>query len=230
MGDRDWMRLHVETVFNLDATGRMARVKPDGSAAPRFFLGRTTEGNDWWFRSDLDGELVEALGALCLEEPMGQPISREPRGLDQFERLLSEHSPIKKRWAGPAYRFPEDVATSVETVLVTEENSDLLIPYFEDWLGDVQNCQPFAALLQDGRAVSLCATVRTSSRADEAGADTRPEFRGQGFAGHVVAAWARAVGRLGRIPLYSTSWENEASQAVARKLGLIQFGTDLHVT
>ncbi len=55
------MRLHVETLFPLDASGRIVSVKPDGSAAPRFFLGRTKEGNVWWFRQDLEGELLEAL-------------------------------------------------------------------------------------------------------------------------------------------------------------------------
>ena len=224
------MRLHVETLFPLDATGRMVRVKPDGGAAPRFFLGRTKEGNECWFRQDLDGELVEKLEALCSEESSSQSITGPPQGRSQFERLLSDYSPIEKRWAGPAYRFPDDISTTAETVLVTEENADLLLPHLEDWLGDLLDCQPLVALLQNGRAVSLCATVRTTGRADEAGVDTHPEFRGRGFAGHVVAAWAGTVGRLGRIPLYSTSWENAASQAVARKLGLIQFGADLHIT
>ncbi|MDQ3856704.1 MAG: GNAT family N-acetyltransferase, partial [Chloroflexota bacterium] len=31
----------------------------------------------------------------------------------------------------------------------------------------------------------------------------------------------------GKVPLYSTSWDNSASQAVARKLGLVQYATDL---
>ncbi|MGH2617528.1 MAG: GNAT family N-acetyltransferase, partial [Thermomicrobiales bacterium] len=41
--------------------------------------------------------------------------------------------------------------------------------------------------------------------------------------------WAQAVRQEGRIPLYSTSWENLASQAVARKLGLVLYGVDLDI-
>jgi len=52
-------------------------------------------------------------------------------------------------------------------------------------------------------------------------------YRGRGYANTVVAAWARDILATGRMPLYSTSWQNLASQAVARKLGLIQYGTDV---
>jgi len=31
-------------------------------------------------------------------------------------------------------------------------------------------------------------------------------------------------------PVYSTSWENAASQAVARKLGLTMYAADFHIT
>jgi RimJ/RimL family protein N-acetyltransferase len=66
--------------------------------------------------------------------------------------------------------------------------------------------------------------------AHEAGVETVPTFRGRGFAAQVVAAWVGAVREMGFVPLYSTSWENEASRSVARKLSLIQFGSDLHIT
>jgi hypothetical protein len=45
-----------------------------------------------------------------------------------------------------------------------------------------------------------------------------------------VAAWAKAVYDMARVPLYSTSWDNEPSRALAKRLGLIQYGVDLHFT
>jgi REP element-mobilizing transposase RayT len=42
----------------------------------------------------------------------------------------------------------------------------------------------------------------------------------------ITAAWALAMRGSGRIPLYSTSWMNTASLAVARKLGLVAYASD----
>ncbi len=225
------MRTHVETGFTLDAGGRMRRVNVrGGAAAPRFFIGQTPEGNQWWFRDDLDVDLVQALEALCLEEPVIRDVSRPSLRAGPYEAPLAERALITNVWTGPAYHFPDDIAVTVDPILIKEDRRSLLRPYCVEWLDDVGECQPFAVLLRDGQAVSLCATVRTTPRADEAGVETHQQFRGQGCAAQVVAAWARAVRELGRVPLYSTSWENTASQAVANKLGLIQYGAVLHIT
>ncbi|MGI8968757.1 MAG: GNAT family N-acetyltransferase [Chloroflexota bacterium] len=86
------------------------------------------------------------------------------------------------------------------------------------------------AVIEDSVAVSLCFSARLTARAVEAGVETAVGYWGRGYAATVVTAWACAVHATGRIPQYSTSWENLASQAVARKLRLIQYGVDLSLS
>jgi GNAT superfamily N-acetyltransferase len=221
----------VETAFTVDDDGRLHRVnEPRGGAAPRFFIGQTPEGNRWWFRHDLDVDLVRVLEARCQEEPVVRDVSGPSLRPDPYADLLAKHAPVAKVWTGPTYWVQADVGPPADAVLIKEDERALLEPYCAEWLDDVGECQPFATLLRDGHAVSLCATVRTGLTAHEAGVETHPTFRGRGYAAQVVAAWARAVRDLGRMPLYSTSWENTASLAVARTLGLIQYGATLHIT
>jgi RimJ/RimL family protein N-acetyltransferase len=84
--------------------------------------------------------------------------------------------------------------------------------------------------VQDGRAISICRSVRIGQQAHEAGIETLPQFRGQGHAPIVASAWAAAVHELSRIPLYSASWQNKASQAVAHKLNMHQYAATFHIT
>ncbi len=60
--------------------------------------------------------------------------------------------------------------------------------------------------------------------------EPQPDFRGRGYASLATAAWASAVRASGREPLYSTDWQNAASQAVARHLGLTSCGEHLSWT
>ena len=59
--------------------------------------------------------------------------------------------------------------------------------------------------------------------------DTAEGFRGRGYAALVTAAWAQAIRAAGLTPVYSTSDDNHASRAVARKLRLREFGWDVQV-
>ena len=79
------------------------------------------------------------------------------------------------------------------------------------------------AIVEDGHPVSICFCARRSEVAAEAGVETVERYRGKGFGSRVTAAWALAIRASGRIPLYSTSWTNHASLAVARKLSLIPY-------
>ncbi|MDQ5850932.1 MAG: hypothetical protein M3380_02455 [Chloroflexota bacterium] len=90
--------------------------------------------------------------------------------------------------------------------------------------------QPWAVVLEDGGAVAFCFSSRLTARAASAGLETLEAYRRRGHGTAVVAGWAAAVQRLGRVPLYGTSWDNVASQGVARKLGLVCFGAGFSIT
>ena len=229
--ERALMRLHIETLFTHDARGRMVRVnEPGGKVAPRFFLGRTGAGLEWRLRDDLDESLAKELNAACRADARRATLSSSEGDATNYEELLARFAPIERKWTGPAFCFPESLGTAVNTVLVTEDNVHVLRPHLEAWLGDVAQCQPMLVVLADGHAVSICASVRIGAAAHEAGLETAAAFRRCGYAIHAATAWAIAVRALGRIPLYSTSWQNAASQAVAHRLGLLRYGIDLHIT
>ena len=153
-----------------------------------------------------------------------------PRHAESYIRLLEKHAPIKSVSDGPAYYFSEDISPSRQPVDVTEKHAMKLRPGFEELTAELADWQPFVALIVDGHAVSVCRSVRITPEAHEAGVETLPDSRGRGYAVDVAAAWARRVRALGAIPLYSTSWENDASQAVARKLHLACYGADFSIS
>ena len=79
---------------------------------------------------------------------------------------------------------------------------------------ELDHCQPVVAIVEGDKAVSVCQSVRKSEEAEEAGVDTLLPHRGKGYAAQVVAGWARIV--RDRIPLYSTSWDNEPLNALQK--------------
>jgi RimJ/RimL family protein N-acetyltransferase len=221
------MRAHVEALFTHDDAGRMLNVnEPSGKPAPRFFIGRTAQGSQWRFRHDVDDSLRRELELVCSSEPT----TGEPLVSATYENILARVGPIRGIWSGPAYSFPDELPTAPRAVVISQTNRELLRPHLEAWLPDIETGQPLIACVIDGRAVSVCCSVRKTVIAHEAGVETATEFRGRGCAVEAVAAWARIVRDAGRIPLYSTSWQNHASQALAAKLRLLRFGADLHIT
>lgn len=201
-----------------------------GGPAPRLFLGRTPEGNLWRFRADLPELLIQELEALCRDEAVGEELHRELRHWEEYVRLLETHAPVREIGMGPAYQFRHFFEPSRPVLTITETDAEMLQGGFEGLIAELHAWQPFLAILEERRAVSVCRSVRITSRAHEVGVETLPGFRGKGYATEVVAGWASLVKSIGAIPLYSTSWENIASQAVARKLELVPYGEDFHIT
>jgi hypothetical protein len=100
------------------------------------------------------------------------------------------------------------------------------------WLANPSQLLPQTdcfAIVRGGGVVSACWTSRfLQGVGAEAGVATIASQRGKGYAPIVVAAWARAMRDSGVEPHYSTEWTNKESRAVARRLGLILCGEDLH--
>ena len=228
---RELMRVQAAVLFTHDARGRMERVnEPNGGRAPRLFIGRTPHGSVWRFRDDLDDALIRDLDSVCSCEAPGDEYLAAPHGATTYEELLARHAPIERVESGPAYRFPAELPVVADTVFVTSDNADILRPHLAPWLQDVGWGRLLVAVVQDNEAVSVCCTVRENDVAHEAGVETPAQFRGRGYATQAVLAWATAVRARRRVPLYSTSWQNLASQALAAKLRLVRYGTDLHIT
>ena len=223
------LALHAEALFRHDSAGRLRTVNEEGgSVAPIFYLGRAAEGNEWRFRHDVDENLVAELTRLCLQEPVGHFVWDPTGGVEPFREAIARTRSVERVWSGPAFCFPRSAPVEPVPEVVLVRDPSVLTAHFADWAEDVAPDRPFTAYVLDGQAVSICTSVRETGDAHEAGVETAPDFRGRGFAGAVVSAWAAQVRKLDLEPLYSTSWTNEASRAVARKLGLLHFGSDLH--
>lgn len=234
--DLQLLELQVAALFTHNPHGRICYVnEPDGDRAPRFFFGRTRDGNVWRCGDDLTGETVQTLDALASTEPVTDDLRAQPRNMAAFLTALRTDHEVRSIVSGPAYRVPDEVPlTATVTTIRRIRRPDLpllrsLAWDLEETARGFERREPYMALIENGAVVSLCHSARLTDHAGEAGVETLEEYRGRGYATAAVAAWARAVHATGRIPLYSTSWQNLASQAVARKLGLVQYATDLSI-
>jgi hypothetical protein len=234
--DWDLMQIHVSALYRQDDRNRLVAVnepgdpRPGDPPPPRLFLGRTRVGSLWRFRHDLPDSSIADLEAVLRAEPIADGLTQPPQSLAVLQATIARDAPLAATWSGPAWRFPDEIPLSERDVVpVTTGNDDLVRSIFPVLADDLRWRQPCLAIVIDGRLASLCYSARNTPIAAEAGVDTLKEFRGRGYAPAVVAAWARAVRAEGRIPLYSTSWDNLSSRSVARKLGLVQYGADLSI-
>ena len=114
-------------------------------------------------------------------------------------------------------------------VSIGEDNAELLLGGLDEWRPGVAAGLPMVAMVERGRAVSICASVKASTSTYCADVETLPAYRGRGFASQAVAAWAKAVRALGAAPFYGATFDNGASQSIARRLGLSLIGSEFSI-
>ncbi len=229
--------IQIRTLYRVDGAGRLLATNeagPEFEPAPRFFLGRTRTGNAAHYRHDLPDDVVAALDRVLAREPLAADLSGVPPAtLDAVRQVLAAHAPIRTEWRGPAFRFPErvdaaDPGLDARIVPIGEANADLLHGRFAAMRAYLPDVQPCVAVVVAEAMVALCHASRRSEWAAEAGVETLPDHRRRGYGLAVVAAWAWAAREVGLIPLYSTSWDNLASRALAQRLGLVLYAEDMH--
>jgi hypothetical protein len=205
----------------LDEHGRLRSTRePEPAPAPVFTLIRSASSCAWAVRADVLGELAAELGRLADEEPPIQDPQDAPWHLDKY---LSRIEGLIM--SGPAFTFPDGIAAPTDVTPI--DNLQMLERNFRGWTaGEIPGRSPILAVIDGGYPVSVCFCARSCETATEAGLETAAAFRGRGFGPRVTAAWIAAIQASGRIPLYSTSWANGASLAVARKLGLVPCASD----
>lgn len=224
------MEMHVKALFTHDNNNFIRNVNDlDGATAPRFFFGRTSEGNVLRFRYDLPQGIIRKLTNLVTMEPISCNLQRNTVLLEKIKEILQEHQEIQKIFEGPAYKLPRGITFPSDVLKITKDNVHLLKNSFDYMLSELQFWEPCFVKFVNGNAVSICFSSRIANASHEAGVETLTDFRGKGYAAEVVAAWASDIYEMNRIPTYSTSWDNDASQSVARKLKCELYGVGFSI-
>ena len=224
------MEMQINALYKCDAYGRLqSRNQAGGGKAPRFFMGRTQAGNVLRLRDDLPRDLVKELETLAEREPLPYNFEEPAREQFQIMHALRRHNAVIEVRRGPAYSFPPQIDAPQGVRLLKPGEEGLLHPSLVSWAPDVTAGRDVFASFEDGLAVAVCFSACTGGQAAEAGVETAAPYRRRGHAARAVAAWALSIRAAGLVPIYSTTWDNAASQGVAKALGCRLFGEDWHI-
>jgi hypothetical protein len=221
---------HANVLFRMDDRQRLVGLnEPGDDPPPRMFLARGETTHRIWFGADIGEATIEACRAIARELPNWDGRQPATSLYDSMRVAVAPEGPIVDETNGPAYRFGErvDIPTGTEARVIDAASAHLLESNFPYTRSVLAFRSPVVGVVVDGAVVSACYCARKRPNACEAGVDTIEPYRRRGFAALVVSAWRDAVEAEGREPLYSTSWDNLASRAVAAKLRLIPYAETL---
>ncbi|WP_339300225.1 GNAT family N-acetyltransferase [Paenibacillus sp. FSL R5-0623] len=216
------LKIQVSTLYIINEQQRLLSInEPGGGQAPALFIGMTSAGSLIYYHEQFPPDLMDELSKDC-ELPLDIP---------KLIRKVETFEPVNHVWMGPVYAFPEiSDEWNQKVQLIGQEQRYLLAEHFSELTDHLHEKSPVAAYVIGDSAVAVCCSARVSLHGAEASLYTAPGYRGHGYAAETVKCWQYYVKERGRMPIYSTSWDNLASQHVARKLGLIQFGVDFSIT
>lgn len=228
--------LHLDVLYETDDRGRLLRVRGSDRPPPLAHLLRTPLGNRWLVGATLPEDTAARLDTSFADEPVTDPDEweqHEPRCLEVVRALLDPFrrpGPRAPEYRGPAFAFPDELVIIGTSEVYQPDGDASLVSADLGWIVHASEEERPLLVARDeqGVVVSVCHAARATSEGAEAGLDTAPEARRRGHALAVTSRWAVEVRASGRTALYSTAWENEASRAVARRLGLVRYAEDWH--
>jgi hypothetical protein len=192
-------------------------------------------GSRWAIRDDVPDTIAERIKTLIEGDTLGTDLEADPPYAATVRAALGEHAPIAGEGSGPCFVVESLGRTPAGEAVHIDSDHRALLAGFRGWeLGqptEVDERQPCFGVVENDRAVSICFSSRrpgtTPGGGVEAGVDTLEGHRRHGYATRLVHAWAAELLRQGRVPLYSTSWDNSASRAVARRLDIAPLRREL---
>lgn len=229
------VELHLDALYERDASGLLLAIRPSVRPPPRIHLVCTIEGNRWLLSAALPLAARVSLDSLLAAEPVADRIEamehRPPACRDAVLALLAESRPPTDEYRGLAYTFPPALLTPALPVEVLGA-PEAARPHPDiAWLAAFVDTDRPVVVARDaeGSSVALCHSARIGPASAEAGLEVVEAYRRRGLGRAVTLGWAQAIRAMGRVPLYSTWWGNEASRATARSLGLVPYGEDWHI-
>jgi GNAT superfamily N-acetyltransferase len=209
------------TMFHQDAQGRLV------GDAPHVHIIRTADTVLCRVHVMMPDPVAAQLRALA-----SAPRGRASKWAEEYAAhlsLVATVTTVTAVRAGPLYGFPDELPDVADCVAVDAANLMLLKGCLDEWIEYAERGLLMVVALAEGRAVSICTSVRASASAHCAGVETSPVYRGRGLAPRVVAAWAKLVRAGGAEPFYATTFDNIASQNVARRLRLNLIGSEFSI-
>ncbi len=225
VSDLELLRIGSETLWATDDRGRIE--------GRDLVIGSSALGNTVAVGSAVPADLAELLEAAVNAAPVD--LNLPPTVLEQCRQLLANTlGPVELTTSsGPSYLIPETISFEPSVALVRSDTRgapSLRAANPGNWEPDEWaqlldgQLGPWVMAVRDGQVISICHTPVSRARGAEAGVWTRPEFRGQGHAAAVTAAWAALMRPTGRHLFYSIARGNVSSQRVAARLRLRPIG------
>jgi hypothetical protein len=228
------LEVEIDTLWRRDKRNRLVEERrPNGIAAPHLVLAVASGGWALALGSEVPDALAAELQAEVAAEPPSSDPTSEPTAIARCEQLLRDSLGPTVLRCGPSYLIPNETtfSSAAEILRSGGENTELLRGQdvkrlnwpAEEWRLD-GSLGPRAMAMIGDQVVAICHSARLTERGAEAGVWTAPDFRGQGHAAAVTAAWAELLGPRRLHLFYSTSATNLSSQRVAARLRLRPIG------